>query len=80
MNHVTKDLIFALRIFRKNPLYAVVSIGLLALGIGACSAIFSVANTLLFRPLPYPQSERIVEVLQRYDGDTGRTLSAPLFL
>src|ERR1041385_8888723 len=51
---------FALRQIIKNPTFSAVAIATLALGIGANTAIFSVVNAVLLRPLPYPDAERIM--------------------
>src|SRR5438094_2183143 len=56
-----QDLRFGLRVLRKSPGFAAVVILTLALGIGANTAIFSVLESQLWRPLPFPDSERLVD-------------------
>ena len=62
MNNILQDLKYAFRVLRKNPGFALGAIIVLALGIGANSAIFSVVNAVLLRPLPYTDAERIAMV------------------
>src|SRR5256885_14808807 len=59
---VPQDLTFAVRQFRRSPGFALSVVLTLALGIGACTAIFSVVDGILFRPLPFPQADRLVAI------------------
>ena len=59
MGSIWQDLAFATTTLRKNPAFALTAIITLALGIGATTAIFSVVNTVLIRPLPYDHPERL---------------------
>ena len=59
------DLRHGLRLLRRAPAFTLLSVLTLALGIGATTAIFSVANPILFEPLPYPHPERLVVVGER---------------
>jgi predicted permease len=62
MTKLFQDFRYGLRVLRKNPGFALVAILVLGLGIGANTAIFSVVNTVLLRPLPFEDPARIVHV------------------
>src|SRR5438105_5722661 len=64
MDSFLRDLRFVARSMARTPGFFVIVIATLGLGIGATTAIFSVVNGVLLRPLPYPQPERIVRVWQ----------------
>ncbi|HEU4631586.1 MAG TPA: ABC transporter permease [Gemmatimonadaceae bacterium] len=62
MDSLRKDLAYAVRALRNSPTFALTAILTLALGIGVSTAIFSVANAVLLRPLPYNDADRLVLV------------------
>src|SRR6185503_774324 len=66
METLIKDFRFALRGLLKQPGFAAVVVLTLALGIGASTAIFSVVNAVLLRPLPFPNSDRLQVVWGNY--------------
>jgi predicted permease len=68
MSTVLRDLRLGLRLLRKSPGFAAVIILTLGLGIGATSAIFSVVDGVLLRPLPYGDPDRLVMVWNRFTG------------
>ena len=70
------DLTFAARQLRRSPTFALVAILTLGLGIGATTAIFSVADGVLLRPLPYPQADRLVRLFQ-LDAQSTRDDATP---
>ena len=68
MSAWTQDIRFALRSFAKDPWFTLVAVLSLAIGIGANTSIFSVANALLFRPLPYDSPDRLAILWNRSPG------------
>src|SRR6185503_19452653 len=62
VRNLGQDFRYALRLFRRAPAFTATVIVTLGLGIGANTAIFSVVDALLFKPLPYPHAERLYAV------------------
>ena len=71
------DAAIAVRMLRRSPGFAVAATATLALGIGANTAIFSLINTTLLEPLPYPQPDRIVQLWLMAPNGGGLILSIP---
>ena len=68
METLLSDIKYGFRLIVRNPVFSLVVVMALALGIGANTAIFSVLNAVLLKPLPYEQSERLVTMWQRFTG------------
>ena len=79
MDTFLQDLRFGLRMLRKNPGFTAIAVLVLAIGIGVNTAIFSVVNSVLLQPLPYPDSQRLM-LLQGLAGSRHVPVSYPEFL
>jgi predicted permease len=79
---IAQDLRYAGRTLRQAPVFTAVAVLTLALGIGATTAIFSVVDGVLIKPLNYPQADRIVRVLTHWTktGRDGNNLAGPDFV
>lgn len=75
LDTVGRDIRYAVRVLRRSPRFTATALTLLVLAIGSTTAIYSVAYTVLVRPLPYPDAERLVFVA----GKGGQGLSWPTF-
>ena len=64
---VARDIRHAWRLLRRTRGFTVTAVAVLAISIGANTAVFSVVNSLLLRPLPYPDADRIVQVVITHD-------------
>ncbi len=81
MDGILQDLKFAVRTLARRPMFTLVAVATLALGIGGNTAVFSVVNTVLLRPLPLPNSDRLVWVWGReFSGRSTASVSPPDFL
>jgi putative ABC transport system permease protein len=78
MDSLVADLRYAFRQLRRNPTFTLAAVACLALGIGANTAIFTVINAVLVRPLPYPEPDRLVMLFEaRKSNAAGRNVVSP---
>lgn len=69
LEDLQKDLWYAIRLVRQSPAFALTVVLTLALGIGSAAAIFAVADAAFIKPLPFPQSQRLVSLYERWEGE-----------
>ncbi len=80
LDTLRQDLRYAVRSYAKAPTFTAVVLVTLALGIGASTAIFSLVNGILLRPLPYPEPDRLVYLNESGSGGSGISVSWPNFV
>jgi putative ABC transport system permease protein len=71
MQTAWQDVTYALRTLARTPGFSAVAIITLALGIGAATAMFTIVNSVLLRPLPFADADRVVSVSTRYEPSSG---------
>ena len=79
MNNLWNDIKHSLHMFVKNPGFTIAALGALALGIGTNTAIFTVVNAVLLKPLSYPDADRIVRFFTSYPDGNGDAASITKF-
>ncbi len=82
LDDLTRDVHHAVRTLRRTPVFTVVALLTLAVGIGANTAVFSILNGVILRPLDYPKPKQVVYLTAEFPvlGLTGNALSVPEYL
>src|SRR5262245_17296656 len=81
MSKLLEDLKHAVRVFRTSPVFAVTAVAAIALGIGTTTAIFSVVNAVVLKPVPFPEPDRIVQLqILRDNAAFGTSVSPTKFM
>jgi predicted permease len=85
VNTIFRNVRHAVRVLRRAPGFSLTAVATLALGIGAATAMFTIVNSVLLRPLPFKDADRVAAVYTRYDPESGYnfpqfSLSGPEFL
>jgi hypothetical protein len=80
VENLTRDVTFSLRLLKKSPGFTIIALLTITLGVGANTAVFSLINSLLLRPLPVPHSDQLVVLGMDQGGPrTQYTFPAPFF-
>src|ERR1700757_1438891 len=79
MRSLRSDALYGLRAFLRTPAFASTVVIILAIGIGAAIAVFTVFNALVFRPLPLPHPEQLVDLVGIYRNNSSIPLSYPVY-
>lgn len=79
LENLTRDLRYGVAGLRREPAFTLVAVSVLALGIGANTAMFSLVDGVLFKPLPFPHPERIVRVWETPSATTSNSTSTRTF-
>src|SRR5580700_9934660 len=75
-----QELLYPFRVLRKSPGFTATAVAALAIGIGASTAIFSLVDAVLLRPLPFQDANRLVAVSERPPRYLRNTVSGPTYL